>query len=82
MFLGVGFPESISKIEAGSNVTFSPPPYYIPALVPNINAYGLFLVEYYAQLKIGRSKSGILCSMRVCFIGRELFVNIHFLDSN
>uniref|UniRef100_A0A914BYC5 Arrestin C-terminal-like domain-containing protein n=1 Tax=Acrobeloides nanus TaxID=290746 RepID=A0A914BYC5_9BILA len=63
-FNGVGFPESISKIEAGSNVTFSPPPYYIPALVPNINAYGLFLVEYYAQLKIGRSKSGILCSMR------------------
>uniref|UniRef100_A0AC34GC22 Arrestin-like N-terminal domain-containing protein n=1 Tax=Panagrolaimus sp. ES5 TaxID=591445 RepID=A0AC34GC22_9BILA len=60
---GVGLPRIVSKIAAGQTYTFSPE-FYIPALIPFQNVENYFVVEYFAQVKVGRDSNAIFGNCR------------------
>uniref|UniRef100_A0A914P585 Arrestin-like N-terminal domain-containing protein n=1 Tax=Panagrolaimus davidi TaxID=227884 RepID=A0A914P585_9BILA len=60
---GVGLPRIMPKISAGQTFTFSPE-FYIPALIPFQNVENFFIVEYFAQVKVGRDSNAAFGNCR------------------
>jgi hypothetical protein len=61
---GVGLPLPLTKINAFSTYTFKPE-YHIPAVVPNIFSTECLQVDYFAQVRVGISRNGILTTCRI-----------------